>query len=71
MMSISQPCAGVRGRDGRGGGLAAAGAGRDEQVRFLVLQVRDPLPPTREGGQVHPMRGQVIPLERSPGSSSG
>ena len=70
MMSTSQPLARtVRGRDGRGGGLAAPGAGRDEQVRFFVLQVRDPFPAAGQGGQVDLVGGQVVPVE--PGQLGG
>jgi len=53
----------VRRRDGRGGGLAAAGAGRDEQVGFFVLQVGDPFPAAGQGGQVDLVGGQVVPVE--------
>jgi hypothetical protein len=62
---VDQPAvrAGVRGGEGGGGGFAAAGPGRDEQVRFLVLQVRDPLAPAGQGGQVDLVGGQVVPVE--------
>jgi len=68
---VDQPAVGadVRGRDGRGGGLAAPGAGRDEQVGFFVLQVRDPLVPAGQGGQVDLVGGQVVPAE--PGQPRG
>jgi hypothetical protein len=34
-----------------------------KQVRFLVLQVRDPLPAAGQGGQVDLVGGQVVPVE--------
>ena len=70
---VDQPAvrAGVRGGHGCGGGLAAAGAGRDEQVRFLVFQVGDPFPAASEGGQVDAVRGQGVAVEQGACGGAG
>ena len=72
MMSISQPCARACAAATRGGGgLAAAGAGRDEQVRFLVFQVGDPFPAAGQGGQVDAVRGLGVAVEQGAGGRGG
>ena len=70
---VDQPAvrAGVRGGQRGGGCFAAAGAGRDEQVRFLVFQVGDPFPAAGQGGQVDAVRGLGVAVEQGAGGRGG